>query len=294
MKTTLLTTLGALLLSGGAYAQGSDACSTAQAIAGCGPFAFDTSLATQDGLPDPLCLVFGTSQIDNDVWFSWTAPGDGSYVADTCGQTLADTKMAVYADTGACPPAPALDCNDDTCGLQSQVSWTGIAGQSYLIRVGSFPSASGGTGTFTISGCPSGGPGTSYCTSTVNSTGVAGTMSGSGSSSISANDLSLIASNVPQIPGIGIFIAGQNSAQIPIWDGFLCIGPQGLQRINQITAPVGGVVTQLIDYTGASTGTVPLNVFAGFSFFYSYWYRDAAAGNTGANLTDGYDVVHTP
>ena len=138
------------------------------------------------------------------------------------------------------------------------------------------------------------GPGTSYCTSTVNSSGFAATMSGSGSASIMANDLTLIATNVPQIPGIGIFIASPGAAQIPIWDGFLCVAPQGLQRINQITTPVGGVVTQLIDYTGASTGTVPLNVFAGFSFFYSYWYRDAAAGNTGANLTDGYDVVHTP
>lgn len=294
MKTTLLTTLGALAICSGAWAQGSNTCGTAQTISGCGMFAFNNGSATTDGLPDPACYDFGTSDIEHDVWFSWTAPANGSYMADACGQTTVDTKVAVYADTGACPPSPALDCNDDTCGLQSQVTWTGTSGQSYLIRVGTFPSAAGGTGTITISGCPPAGPGTNYCTSTPNSTGNAATMSGSGSSSISANDLTLIASNVPQVPGIGIFIASPGAAQIPIWDGFLCVAPQGLQRINQITSPVGGVVTQLIDYTGASTGTVPLNVFAGFSYYYAHWYRDPAAMNTGANLTDGYQIVHTP
>ena len=71
-------------------------------------------------------------------------------------------------------------------------------------------------------------------------------------------------------------------------------GEYGRQRINQITTPVAGVVTQLIDYTGASTGTSPLNVVAGASYFYQHWMRDPAAGGTGANFTDGYEIMQTP
>ena len=42
MKNTLLTILGALLLCAGTFAQGADDCSSAQAITGCGLFAFDS------------------------------------------------------------------------------------------------------------------------------------------------------------------------------------------------------------------------------------------------------------
>ena len=130
-----------------AFAQGDDDCTMAQAIMGTGVFAFDNSAATTDGVPDALCNAFGTSDIDNDVWFSWTAPNDGNFTITTCNQTSIDSKLAVL--DGSCAGA-VLACNDDSCGLQSTIGFDAVGSQAYLLRVGTFPGALGGAGTITI------------------------------------------------------------------------------------------------------------------------------------------------
>ncbi|HIG10493.1 MAG: lectin-like protein [bacterium] len=147
-------------LSGSTNAQGSDACASATAISGLGSFAFDNTLATLDGTPDPICLAFGSSDVEQDVWFSWSAPADGLFTMDTCGTTLVDTKVAVL---DASCTGPVLACNDDSCGLQSEVLFLGVTGQTYLLRVGTFPGAGGGTGTINISdGSPAQDPATGH------------------------------------------------------------------------------------------------------------------------------------
>ncbi len=130
-----------------AAAQGADLCANAQPISGVGSFAFDNSAATTDGVPNALCLAFGQDDITSDVWFSWQAPNDGVFILDTCGQTSVDTKVGVLA--GSCAGA-VIACNDDSCGLQSSVTFTANSGATYLLRIGTFPGAAGGTGTFQI------------------------------------------------------------------------------------------------------------------------------------------------
>jgi hypothetical protein len=143
------TTLAAgLALCSIAAAQGSDLCANAQIINGTGTFPFDNTAATKDGGPDPLCMSGGQDDIDADVWFSWIAPNDGVFALDTCGQTTVDTKVGVY--DGSCS-GTVLACNDDACAVQSEISWVGVAGQIYIFRIGVYPGALGGTGTFTVS-----------------------------------------------------------------------------------------------------------------------------------------------
>jgi hypothetical protein len=147
-KTLLL---GALFLgfslSGNALAQGDDTCATAQVIAGTGIFAFDNFAATTDGSPDNLCTFFGQSQIERDVWWSWSTTTSGPYTINTCGQTSVDTRIAVY--DGSCA-GPVIACGDDACSLQTDILFSAVAGQTYLIRVGVYPGTAGGTGTFTL------------------------------------------------------------------------------------------------------------------------------------------------
>ncbi|MCB9916416.1 MAG: hypothetical protein H6828_14905 [Planctomycetes bacterium] len=129
-----------------------DDCTNAAAIAGDGLFAFDTNLATvgAEGQTEAICLFFGQSGIDSDVWYSWTAPASGTAVISTCGLTGVDTKLAAYPG-GGCPTAgSSLVCNDDTCGLQSELSLAVTAGSSYMIQVGTFPGAAQGTGSLAI------------------------------------------------------------------------------------------------------------------------------------------------
>lgn len=132
---------------------GNDLCNGADAIAGDGVFAFDNATANQDGPEHAGCSKFGLPQIAHDVWFCWEAGGDGAVSVESCGQTSVDTKIAVYGGC-ACPPSDAnlLACNDDGCGLQSHVDFAAETGNSYLIRVGTSPGATGGSGAFTITG----------------------------------------------------------------------------------------------------------------------------------------------
>ncbi len=127
-----------------------DACGSLLSISGTGTFAFDSGLATTgpEGQAEALCSFFGSSAIANDLWFAWTAPFSGTASLSTCAASI-DTKLAVYAGAG-CPTAPALVCDDDTCALQSAVAWAVAAGQTYTIQVGTYPSASGGPGTFDL------------------------------------------------------------------------------------------------------------------------------------------------
>lgn len=136
---------------------GNDNCANPTAIAGLGTFPFDNSTATTTcaGQGEALCNFFGSTTVDHDVWFSWTAPGSGDVKIDTCDETTVDTKMAVYVGTG-CPTSSAIACNDDACGpptapFQSRVAFSAVAGTAYTIQLGTFPQAPGGTGTFTIS-----------------------------------------------------------------------------------------------------------------------------------------------
>jgi hypothetical protein len=141
----LVTTLVSALP---AFAQGSDSCATAQAIAGTGSFPFDNTAATTDGSPDAACDFFGQPNMDHDVWFTWTAPSSGPYLVSTCGQTSIDSKMAVL--DGSCAGA-VLACNDDACStLQTSLGFAASAGSVYIVRVGTFTGSTGGSGTFSI------------------------------------------------------------------------------------------------------------------------------------------------
>ena len=118
------------------YAQGADDCLTPQAISGAGPFTFDTTTATTDGLPDPACSFFNNDQIFNDVWFEWTATQSGPHVISLCQpSTIGDTRVALYE--GGCN-SPVDACNDDFCQFISQLPISVDAGQTYLIRIGNF------------------------------------------------------------------------------------------------------------------------------------------------------------
>jgi len=131
-----------------------DDCSAPTVITGLGPHAYDNSTATTGciGQDNTSCSFFGTIGIDNDLWFSWTAPTSNKVQVSLCagGQ---DSKIALYLGAG-CPSGPAIACDDDGCGQlggEAQACFEAVAGQTYAIQLGNFPGAPGGPGTFTLS-----------------------------------------------------------------------------------------------------------------------------------------------
>jgi hypothetical protein len=85
------------------------------------------------------------------VWFSWTAPATGTATLSLCGGTAMDSKIAAYPGSGCPIPGSALACNDDFCGLQSQIAFPVLAGSTYTLQLGCSPGATGSAGTFTLS-----------------------------------------------------------------------------------------------------------------------------------------------
>lgn len=132
--------------------------------------------------------------------------------------------------------------------------------------------------------------GTNFCISTVNSTGVESTIFASGSASVSANDLVLTAVDLPDQPGI--FIAGPAMAQIPFFNGFLCVDSNGLQRFLNTAAPTAGVITEAVDIATSAAGG--LNVASGSCYFYQRWNRDPAGGGGAANFSNGLRIAYVP
>jgi hypothetical protein len=108
-----------------------DGCASALTIASGGvSVSYDNTSATTgtQGQANPGC-----TNPKKDLWYKWTARQDGTATLDTCGQTSQDTTIAVYLGAG-CPAAVALACNNDSCSIQSSVTWSITAGTVYTCR----------------------------------------------------------------------------------------------------------------------------------------------------------------
>ncbi|MFQ6034491.1 MAG: hypothetical protein ACE5NM_01410, partial [Sedimentisphaerales bacterium] len=91
---------------------------------------FDTRCATFDGPGD--CMT------SPNIWYRYTASCTGKVTVSLCDSDY-DTMLAVYSST----LSHLIDCNDDFCGWQSQLTFNAIAGQQYLIEIGGYNDESG-------------------------------------------------------------------------------------------------------------------------------------------------------
>lgn len=105
----------------------------------------DVNAGTSQAIPTA-CPAF------NEIWFTYTATQTGPTTITTCTPpgfvpgSLADTIMSVHpANCGA-----AIDCNDNSCGALSSVTFATVAGTTYKIQVGGLSIPSEGTFYLTV------------------------------------------------------------------------------------------------------------------------------------------------
>jgi hypothetical protein len=113
-----------------------------------GPNEGTTSGATTSGVTAPLgCSTSSGGQVENDVWYTWTAPDNGFLTVGTCGAPF-DSRIVVW-NGSACPSTggSVAGCSDSDCGDDGVATMLVLGGASYVIQVGS---PSGGSGTFTL------------------------------------------------------------------------------------------------------------------------------------------------
>lgn len=141
---------GELVVSSTAFVA-NDNCADAIPLAS-GTSSFDTSCATPDGV-EPTCSLGDVV----DVWYTFTAPCDGTLRVDTCGSGF-DTVLAAWPG-GTCPvPGDvSIACSDLGCGgVQSEMVLAVTTGDEFYIQVGGWDGATG-AGTLNVECIISGG-----------------------------------------------------------------------------------------------------------------------------------------
>ena len=132
-----------------------------------------------------------------------------------------------------------------------------------------------------------------YCTGEVNTTGLPGRISFSGSAFVGFNDLSLVASDVPT-DQFGIFYYGPNQVNgglgDPFGEGRRCVGGQTV-RLPIVNTGSSGSAEQSIDNTQSPHAE---NIQPGSSWNFQFWYRDPNGGPVGYNLTDALSITFCP
>ena len=113
-----------------------DICGTALTV-NCGDSLSGTTVgATTNGEQTGTC---GTGTGAPGVWYNFTGNGD-AVTASLCGSAY-DTKIQVYE--GDCANLVCVDGNDDSCGLQSEVTFISTVGTEYYIYVFGFGTSTG-------------------------------------------------------------------------------------------------------------------------------------------------------
>jgi hypothetical protein len=142
-----------------------------------------------------------------------------------------------------------------------------------------------------------GGLGTSYCTPGVpNSTGASGVMAASGSVSLVANDVTLIASSLPQ-NSFGYFLTSLtqgNVGQPGGSQGVLCLGGSIGRFVGPgqiLNSGAGGTFSLAIDNTALPTPQGPVAAIVGQAWNFQSWHRDAVGGAATSNFTDGLTIT---
>jgi len=156
--------------------------------------------------------------------------------------------------------------------------------------------------------CPNSGPGISFCSGDgsgtacpcgntggagegcANDTGSGARLSGSGSSSVGADDLVLSTANLTNGPGL--FFQGDNAVNSgdgnTFGDGLRCAG-SNVRRLEITFSNTANGFTTTTSISIATDGAVN----AGDTKRYQYWYRDAGTSpcNSLFNLSNGYEVT---
>ena len=138
--------------------------------------------------------------------------------------------------------------------------------------------------------------GTNYCTAVVNTTGVAGELSGSGSNVVSDNNLSLTATNLPT-NAFGFFIVSSTQGFIAMPGGSLgnlCVTGSigryvGAGQIQN--SGLEGMFSIPTDLTMIPQPSGPVGTAPGDTWNFQAWYRDNSPAGANSNFTNGLEVL---
>jgi hypothetical protein len=123
-----------------------------------------------------------------------------------------------------------------------------------------------------------------YCVISPNSAGPGASIAGSGTASLSANNLVLTTTGLPPSP-IGIYFYGPNEVQNPFGNGQLCVGGQVFR--TGVTVGSMGVATKNVNLTQP----IFSQITSGSIWKFQSWYRDVNGGGAQFNTSNGLSIT---
>ena len=127
---------------------------------------------------------------------------------------------------------------------------------------------------------------TKYCDPAPNSAGAGAQLSARGWTSLTRNELELIASYGPSNQP-ALFYFGRQAVRLPFGNGFRCV-IGSVRRLPMSQLDGSGSLRQRIDLDAVSPPRGPIR--AGTSWNFQLWFRDPAGGGAGFNTSDGLGV----
>jgi len=143
---------------------------------------------------------------------------------------------------------------------------------------------------------PSGGcigGGMNYCTASPNSVGAGANISFTGSTSVAANDLTLVTTGGPASQP-GLYYYGQFQIDVAFGEGRRCVGGSTWRLNPPAFSDGSGTFTRFADNSAMPMSVGAGMVGAGSVFNFQLWYRDPAGGPSGFNLSDGLELTFCP
>jgi len=122
---------------------------------------------SSDSYDDSQCSSTYLGDMNDDVWFAWTATASGTITVSTCDLVNFDSDIVIYE--GNCNNKTQIGCNGDGsgCGGYSSLATADVTGGDlYIFRIGGYDSSATGSGSVSLSLEPSGDPVGGCCTGT--------------------------------------------------------------------------------------------------------------------------------
>lgn len=225
----------------------------------------NTALAPEVS-PDGTLLVFGTQ-----ACFGGACPGRVLGLSTSDGSVVFDQPLSVpgRVPTVATQPRFSEDGSVVYVGADAFPSFD----KSYLFAL-------------SLSDCAV----ASYCQTAPNSAGSGALIGSQGSTSISQNDFTLVASGAPPFK-MGRFYYGTATKNKPFGDGYRCVGGQ-ITRLSTFAVAPDGQAIQPIDFTSLPSSKG--QILPGSTWYFQFWYRDPTFGQAGFNLSDGLAATFCP
>ncbi len=128
--------------------------------------------------------------------------------------------------------------------------------------------------------------GTTFCSSTANSSGSVAHLSAIGSDMASPLMLTLSISGLPGSTQGLIFFGTERLAGTPFGDGLRCAGG-ATRRVQPAAASSGGTAVLSLNAAAPYASSIS----AGADLAFQFWFRDTMAGMSGFNTSDGLNIV---